>query len=341
MFRRLTALAVSTAIVAIAAPAAPSIAADATTCTATALELPAGASPNGGGLARTADPSGRYIVGHAVREGTGSQAVLWADGVPRWLASQPDSQSQAYSVAEGAFVLGTSVTDARTDYWIYSATTDSYRILQPPKGLQISYLSAMNNRQDILGVAWNKKLGHNVPFVWPEGRQPRLLPTPIGRELRSVDDISDEGQVIALFARPEESVATSYLWKSWNARPTRLQGLHQETMFARDLEGPWVAGDEVDDNFHTTGLIRNTHTGQVTEIEDGVIDLNRSGDAVTYGGYGLDNYPSTLVRSDGTKVTFPEGARLFHVFERNSPWTAAGSDNSSPDWGPVVYRCAN
>lgn len=38
------------------------------------------------------------------------------------------------------------------------------------------------------------------------------------------------------------------------------------------------------------------------------------------------DYPSVLVRSDGSKVTFPEGARLFHVFERNSSWTAAGFD---------------
>jgi hypothetical protein len=338
MFRRLTALAVSTAMVAMAANAVPSIAAGATTCTATALELPADASPHGYGVARTADPSARYIVGHADREGAGSHAVLWVDGVPRWLASQPDSQSQAYSVAEGAFVLGTSVTEARTDYWIYSASTDSYRILQPPAGLRIAYLSAMNNRQDILGAAWHPKLGRTVPFVWPAGGQPRLLLPPVGREIRSVDDISDDGRVIAHFGRPEEP-ATSYLWKSWSARPTRLTGLHQENVYARDLEGPWIAGAETDESYHTTGLIRNTLTGRTTAVEDGVIDLNRSGDAVTYGGYGLDEFPSILLRSDGTKVTFPAGARLYHAFERNAPWTAAGFDIT--DWSPVVYRCAN
>lgn len=262
------------------------------------------------------------------------------DGVPRWPASRPDSESYGYSVVEGGYVLGTSATYTSTDYWIYSFTTDSYRILQPPEGFEIYQLTGMNNRQDITGLAWDDKHERNLPLVWPAGRQPQLLPMPKGHESLAINDISDDGRVIGLLGLPGGTEFTSYVWKSWNTRPTQLSGPHQEAVWARDIEGSRIGG-QVSDGYDPPGLIWNTRTHRIVQLEHGVADLNSSGDAVTEGAYLIDDYPSILVRSNGTRVTFPDGTLLEHVFNRNTQWTAAGSDISSGEHQPVIFDCDN
>jgi hypothetical protein len=340
MIPQLAALAAATTLLVTAVPAAESTAIGRTTCTKTLLELPAD-SETGPALVRTADPSGRYLLGHASRAGRQmSQAVLWVDGVPRWLASRPDSESYAYAVVDGGFVLGTSVDWTSTDFWIYSVEGDSYRILQPPKDLDIYLVTAMNNRQDIAGLAWDANHERTLPFVWPAGGQPRLLPMPKGYEAHSLDGISDEGRIIGSLGRSDGFESTSYLWKSWNTRPTRLRGLNQEAVWARDIEGVWIGGQQ-NAGLEQPGLVWNTTNGRITKLEHGVADVNSSGDAVTDGAYLIDSYPSILARSNGTRITFPDGTLLEHVFDRGSQWTAAGSEVSSGELRPVLYDCGN
>ncbi|GAA1552636.1 hypothetical protein GCM10009789_02790 [Kribbella sancticallisti] len=341
MIRNLVAVAATATLLVTALPATQAAAAGPTSrasCTKQVLNLPADSLP-GSSKARTADPSGRYILGEANREGRmHGQAVLWVDGVPRWLASQPEGESFAYSVIKGGLVLGTTSSETRTDYWIYSVETDSYRILELPGNLQIYLLTGMNQNQDILGTAWDETLGEQVPFVWPAGGQPRLLPKPSGQVVYAMDDISDDGLVIGRLYLPDGR-HTSYLWTSWNAEPTRLSGVRQKTVWARDIEGRWIAGQETDGD-NTTGLIWNTQHPRIVKLEDGVIDLNSSRDAATAGLFGpLGDYPSTIIKSDGTKITFPEGTLLEHIFERGTQWTAAGYDVSSGVLEPIVYAC--
>lgn len=341
MIRHLAAVAATATLLVTALPAAQAVAAGtagSANCTKHVLKLPADSLP-GSSMARTADPSGRYILGEANREGRmHGQAVLWVNGVPRWLASQPDGESFAYSVIEGGLVLGTTYSSTATQHWIYSVQTNSYRILEPPANVQINLLTGMNKNQDILGTAWDETLGENVPFVWPAGGQPQLLPVPSGQTVYAMDDISDEGLVIGRLYLADGQ-HTSYLWKSSNTQPTRLPGVGQESVWARDIEGRWIAGgdNDIDD---VSGFLWNTWNNRVVKLEDSVIDLNSSRDAVTAGMFGPNgNYPSVIIKSDGTKITFPEGTLLEHVFERNTKWTAAGYDVSSGELVPVLYAC--
>jgi hypothetical protein len=337
MIRHLAAVAATTTLLVTALPAAATGTTEAA-CAKHVLDLPADSLP-GSSAARTADPTGRYILGEANRDGRmHANAVLWVDGVPRWLASQPDGESFAYSVIEGGLVLGSTSSLAGTDHWIYSATTDTYRILRPPADFRISSVTAMNKNQDIIGAAWDDTLGQQVPFVWPAGGEPQLLPVPSGRSLDWMDDISDEGLVVGRLRLPDGQ-STSYLWKSWTTEPSRLRGAGQEAVWARDIEGPWIAGGDLDIDDHT-GLLWNTRNGRIVRFDDSVIDLNSSRDAVTAGMFGpLGDYPSTIIRRDGTKITFPQGTLLQHIFERGTPWTAAGFDVSSGTLVPIVYAC--
>ncbi|WP_328321561.1 hypothetical protein OHA70_24720 [Kribbella sp. NBC_00382] len=341
MIRQLAALCATTALLVTALPAAQSSAATAagpSACVKTVLPLPADTEP-GVSIVKGADPSGRYILGHAPRQGRQSaQAVLWVDGVPRWLGTQPDSESSGSAIA-GGFVLGSTGNQAGTDYWIYSIKTDSYRILQVPEGLDIFALTGMNARQDIIGIAWADE-GHFATrsFVWPAGGQPQLPPVPKGFTTVSVADISDEGRMIGSAGTPDTSKFSNYVWNSWNSRPIRLRGTHQDGVTVRDIEGSWIGG-QVGQGIYSTGFIWNTHGTLVARLEDAVADVNSSGDAVTAGDDFIDHYPSILVRSNGTKLTFPEGTMLTHIFNRNAPWTAGGYENLDGRMTAVVYKC--
>lgn len=178
-------------------------------------------------------------------------------------------------------------------------------------------------------------------FVWPAGGQPRGLRTPTGSRAFSVEDISDEGRIIGQAVRPGTSDFTSYVWESWNSRPTRLRGpRHQDNVYARDIEGTRIGG-QVGHAINSTGFVWNTRGSLVAEIEDAVADINSSGDVVTAGDDFIDHYPSILVRSDGTRFTFPEGTLLTHSFNRNTPWTAGGYENTTGWMTAVLYKCNN
>ncbi|MFI5708870.1 hypothetical protein [Kribbella sp. NPDC051620] len=339
MIRQLAALCATTAFLATALPATQSIAAGPEACTKTLLPLPAD-SEAGSSKVIDADPSGRYVLGDAQRLGA-SQAVLWVDGVPRWLASQPDSWSYGYKVVKGGLVLGTTGNQASTDFWVYSVKTDSYRILKVPAGLDISVLTGMNARQDIVGLAWDDESKEHVhPFVWPAGGEPRLLRTPKGMQAFSVEGISDEGRIIGSAGSPDTSDFASYVWNSWHSRPIRLTGPQHESASVGDIEGTWIGG-QVGQGIYSTGLIWNTRGTLVAQLEDAVADVNSSGDAVTAGDEFIDHYSSVLVRSDGTRFTFPEGTLLMHSFDRGAPWSAGGYENTSGWQAAVLYKCGS
>ncbi|GAA0937432.1 hypothetical protein GCM10009554_25690 [Kribbella koreensis] len=309
-------------------------------CVKTVLNLPADSLP-GSSQVTTADPSGRYILGEANRDGhQHPQAVLWVDGVPRWLGtSLAGAESFGYSVIKGGLVLGTTYGSDKDEYWIYSAKTDSYRILDIPASLKFPIFHGMNAAQDIVGLSWDEAAGKHVAFVWPAGRQPRLLPTPAGATVEYLDDISDEGLIVGRVTPDGAFGATSYLWKNWNTQPTALAGLTEGDVWARDIEGTAIGGQQYASD-GTTGLIWNTRNTRITPVERGVIDLNTSHDAVTEGMWGANgDYPSMIIRSDGTKITFPEGTMLTHIFNRNTQWTAAGYDVSTNTLQPIVYAC--
>lgn len=348
MIRHLAAVAATGTLLVTIVPAAQAATSDSTgnstgkstartTCTKHVLSLPADSLP-GSSQVRTADPSGRYVLGEANREGrTQSHAVLWVNGVPRWLTSQTEGESFAYSVTEDGSVLGSTSSLDRTDYWIYSITTNTYKILQLPAELQNSLLTGMNKNHDILGVAWDN-WGHGVPYVWRPGSAPQLLKVPGGLAVDAMDDISDEGGVIGRLKLADGNT-TSYLWKSATAEPVRLPGKHQDTVWARDIEGTTIGGQE---GFAetTAGLLWSTRNNRVQELARGVIDLNSDRDAATEGLWGpIGNYPSMIIRSDGTRITFPDGTQLQHMFERNTRWTAGGYDVSSGTLEPTLYRC--
>lgn len=267
--------------------------------------------------------------------------MLWVDGVPRWLTARPGGYTNAYAVTEGGFVLGSTGTATGVEYWIYSASTDSYRTLQVPDNFHISGLVDMNVHQDIVGNAWDETRSSTLPFVWPAGGQPRLLPRPAGFTAGYVADIADDGRILGQLGKQDGTAYGNYLWPSRNRRPARLSTPDQPGVWARTLEGSRIAGGfgvETD----SRGLLWNTRTGRYTELEDGVADLNPSGDLVTHGGNIIDRWPSVLIRSDGTRITFPAETYFWHIFDRNDPhWTAAGYElvDNSPQ--AIAYTCAS
>ncbi|WP_405057319.1 hypothetical protein OG474_31900 [Kribbella sp. NBC_01505] len=336
MIRQLAAVS-ATALLATAFYAVqPAVAAPAA-CTKTVLPLPTGTLP-GPALVRSADSTGRYLIGHASRE-EGSQAVLWVDGVPRWLASKPNSVSRAYSVTDKGFVLGNTSDATSTDYWIYSVATGTYQVLDLPEGFQVYDLTGMNERHDIAGVAGDPFGTERFPFVIPAGGQPKLLPTPQGVDAFTVDAIGDDGSLVGRFTNPDNSVIRSYRWTSWNRRPVLLTGQNRDHTWASVIDGTRIGGGSQGGG-ETRGRIWNTRTGRYTELEDAITDLNSSGDAVTQGGDDfIDTFPSVLITSTGARTTFPESTHLTQVFDRGNQLSTAGYELTDGEYRAITYQC--
>ncbi len=335
MIRQLAAVS-ATALLVTAFHAVQPAAAAPTACTKNVLALPAGTLP-GPNLVWSADSTGRYLIGHASQE-TGSQAVLWVDGVPRWLASKPNGYSRAYSVTDKGFVLGSTSDSDRMQYWIYSAAADTYQVLTVPEGFQIYDLTGMNERHDIAGVAGDPFAEERYPFVWPAGGQPKLLPTPNGVNALTVDAIGDDGRIVGRFTNPDGPEIRSYLWTSWNRRPVALSGQTRQHTWARVIDGSRIGGGS-ETGTEVRGRIWNTRTGGYTELEDAVSDLNSAGDAVTQGSEAFDKYSSVLISSTGTRTTFPDDTYLTQVFDRNTQLTAAGYEFTDGEHRAITYKC--
>ncbi|TDD46215.1 hypothetical protein E1263_37005 [Kribbella antibiotica] len=310
-----------------------------TTCTKTVLPLPAGTAYTDSSV-RDADPTGRYLLGYAANE-LGYQDILWVDGVPRWLASRPGGVTRTYAVVRGGLVFGSTSNEAGEDYWIYSARTDTYRMLKLPENFDLYAFTGMNVHQDIIGMVWDKDRNYSIPFVWPAGGRPRLLPKPPGYPTGNATHIADDGRITGDFGKLDASSFGNYLWTSWNHRPARLAAPDQSGAFTRDIEGLWIGGGYGGEP-NARGLLWNTRTGRYTELEDAVADINSSGDAVTFGGWVIDRYPSVLIRSDGTRITFTAATYLWHVFDRGNPrWTTAGYEMVEDRPQAVAYKCTN
>ena len=335
MIRQLAAVSATALLVTTFHAVQPAAAAP-TACTKTVLALPAEALP-GSNLVWSGDSTGQYLIGHALRE-AGSQAVLWVDGVPRWLASRPDGVSHAFSVTDKGFVLGRTSDSAGTEYWIYSIAAGTYQVLTLPENFQVYDLTGMNERHDIAGVAGDPLGEERQPFVWPAGGRPKLLPTPEGVNAFTVDAIGDDGRLTGRFTNPDNSAIRSYLRTSWDRRPVPLSGQGLQHTWVRVIDGSRIGGG-TETGTDVRGRIWSSRTGRFTEVEDAVADLNSSGDAVTQGGDLFDPFSSILVSSTGRRTTFPDYTHLTQVFDRGNRLTAAGYEFADGDNRAVAYTC--
>ncbi|WP_157630919.1 hypothetical protein [Kribbella catacumbae] len=315
-------------------PAVASTAADArvgAACAYERLALPEGHSWASRVLA--ADQTGRHLIGQVRHVDGTDKPVLWTDGQPQWLIPEEGLPSQtAEAVTNDGRVVGSTLQkDYSRTYWIYQAGT--YQPLAVPAELKFFDITSINNRGDLVGYGWDDQLQANVPLVRPAGGEWQRLPNPGAGDARK---ISDEGLVIGM-AGPEYP-NTGVVWDSWTTPPRKLPGKTQETTQVKDIRGEWIVGYEaIGAQFEFRGFRWPTNGEPAVSFEGyDIASVNRNGDLATATGPTADG--STVIRRDGSEITFPIQTDLRHLFDRGEKYTAAGYIGTQADPLAVVWK---
>ncbi len=301
-------------------------------CEYVGLPLPAGHSWASKVLA--ADQTGRHLIGQARRADDGrDHPVLWTDGQPQWLMPPEGLRSKtAAAVTNDGRVVGSTLQkDYTRTFWIYQAGT--YQPVAVPAELETVDITSINNRGDLVGYGWDDKLQANVPIIKPAGGEWRRLPNPGAGDARK---ITDEGLVIGL-AGPEYP-NNGVVWDSWTTQPRKLPGKTRETTQVKDIRGQWIVGYEVTGmQFEFRGL-RWPANGEPAVSFEGydIASVNTNGDFATATGPTAEG--STVIRHDGSEITFPVQTDLQHLFDRGERYTAAGFIGSPADPLAVVWQ---
>lgn len=301
------------------------------TCRYKRLPLPEGHSWASKVLA--ADQTGHHLIGRARRTDGTEQPVLWTDGKPQWLMPPEGWWSEtAEAVTNDGRVVGSTLDkDYARTYWIYKA--GAYQAVEVPAELEFVEITSINNRGDLVAYGWDDKLQANVPIVKPAGGSWQRLPNPGAGDARK---ISDEGLVIGM-AGPEYP-NTGVVWDSWTAQPRKLPGKTQDTTQVKDIRGRWIVGYEVTGmQFEFRGFRWPTN-GEPAVSFDGydIASVNRNGDLATATGPQAEG--SSVIRLDGSEITFPIQTDLRHLFDRGEKYTAVGYIGTQADPVAVVWQ---
>ncbi|NUT34610.1 MAG: hypothetical protein HOV79_16220 [Hamadaea sp.] len=288
-----------------------------------------------------ADPTGRYIGGHAVI-GQNFIPVLWTDGVPKVLAIDKTTAS-IDSISEQGVVAG-----------MYGGGYDLYRYhdgevtrLKAPAGKPWVYPWAISNAAG--DITMNAKPDNapdgvdstTVVARWAPGSPaPQILPLPLGAQVRAT---VDDGRVIGTI----RGQAAAYVWDR-DGRALTLTPPAGEFFSVRATRGDWVTGGvgTVQTGKAKTGqlptvMLWNLRTGESRRLPaEGVgADVNAAGWVIT------DAHPRAgAVIIDGVSVSLTavaSGGRAKPVAIADDGSVYGNSIGKDEDgYGvPVMWRC--
>lgn len=211
-------------------------------CTAHALDLPEGIVPDEIGPSVTdMDPTGRYVVGNYKMLHDGARVVVairWEDGTPRAL---PVSGLEVYAAgvnSSGAVAGYVSNSQYNQSAWLY---TDGLTTTMPlPEGYSSAAATAINERGDVLGVAYDRSGGHSV-VVWSAdgSRSPRVLDPPGAIAY----DIADDGTVVGVLPASANGPEQPYAWDPEGVGRALPLPAGAETAMPVSVRGEWAAGE--------------------------------------------------------------------------------------------------
>ncbi|MBX6751113.1 MAG: hypothetical protein IRY85_15835, partial [Micromonosporaceae bacterium] len=171
------------------------------TCTVEKIPTPLDVEPGLPVWLTATDPTGRYIVGtygpapapDGITTSAGGQPVRWDNGVGRVLPVDVDNVKfvQVSSVNRHGWVVGAAYADFGEPAvaWI-SRDATSWEVLPPPVGYRAAYAAAINDRGDVVGMAFGANGSH--PVVWsPDGEggwTTRVIDAVTWNNLLAIDD---------------------------------------------------------------------------------------------------------------------------------------------------------
>ncbi|GIF99607.1 hypothetical protein [Catellatospora citrea] len=272
-------------------------------CSVTALAMPPEhqawqANPKFHGVeVNAADPTGRYIGGHAVI-GQNFVPILWTDGVPKVLSIDPTTASIDAINEHGVVVGIAGLTDRRA----YRYQAGTVTTLRAPTGKPWLYPQPDVNASG--DVVMNAKpadaqddMSRTVTALWKAGSDtPVIVPLPVGA---NVQGITDDGMIFGGISNSDGFVQDAYLWdQQGQGRKLAVPG--GGTANAIAARGDWVTGGAWrDTQSDPVVMLWNLRTGAAKEVTSGLgVFVNSSGRVI-------NGAPVGTVLVDGVTLTLP------------------------------------
>ncbi|MEU4194758.1 hypothetical protein AB0E69_22855 [Kribbella sp. NPDC026611] len=299
-------------------------------CSAEILPPAEGSPASGSSWVKHGDDTGQYLLGEGTHPspsgGYASRPVLWTDGKPQWLDPEPDFWSEATDVNNSGTVIGqTGSADGGRHAWTWE--NGSYKAVPVPDGLEDPTLSAINNRGDIVGYAWDPTAEIFVSMVWPAGKSPIQLAAK-GDALAG--DINEKGVVVGTVRSTTGTTGTTgtaaSVWLDWRSQASPLPSKLGTDSHATEIRGNWIGGKEQLADGTWSGLVWDLSTKTVESRPAVVSSVNTSGDAALEAT--IDS-GSVIVKADGTRVDLPAWSNIYHLFDRGQPVSAGGYDGDA------------
>lgn len=245
----------------------------------------------------TADPTGRYIGGHAII-GQNFVPILWTDGVPKVLPIDPVSAS-IDEINEHGVVVGKAGALADRAYRYENGKVSTLRApsgkpwLFPHPFINAAGDIVMNAKpQDAAGDG-----SRSVVVIWKAGTDtPVILPLP---KYAGAQGITDDGMIFGDVGGSDGMVKGAYLWdQQGNGRELVAPG--NKPASAEAARGDWVTGGTW--RSQASGpevMLWNRRTGEARLLSPGL------GDSVNSSGWVVDMAPGGSVLVDGVSLDLP------------------------------------
>jgi hypothetical protein len=290
--RGLTAAALGSLGLTMAAVASGPAAAAAAPCVREVLRLPAGAVSGG---VRTTDPTGRYQVGTYRDANEGDHTVVWRDGAPAEIVL-PGNSGAADVNARGDVIGGTNPGDGQWHDWRRPAGQTDLVNLPAPAGTAGADALAINARGQIAGESYEPDGWNRRAVVWSATNVVRTLPQPAGYNETRVTGIDDDGTVVGTvydWDIPAANIraARAIAWfpeGTWRLLPGTATDGRVE---ANSIRHGAVVGTQNDD----TVLVWSARSGNPTVLTTGSV----AGDISTTGSITLRKFADKLLYQPG------------------------------------------
>ncbi|WP_200210170.1 hypothetical protein [Micromonospora coerulea] len=286
---------------------------------------------------QAADPTGRFLVGTA---GVSNKAtdrdraylVLWDQGDPSLFELPKAVRVEPIAVNASGLVVGVRYPGNGKPGLPWAYQDEKLRNLTLPSGYDGGQSSAVNDRGDILGGAYDSARRVGVPVIWPAGNGP---PQVLGKPAKyRMFGWTADGTIVGMERDPHAGVKAEQklrLWRPDGSTAVRTAPADWAPGSPRGevaLRGDWVAG------IVPGATVKQRGRPATTAKSPPAVWNVRTGELVVYQGLDTRNHYSVVTDPQGRLLVGVPGGGWRMVERDGTARPVPLPPNAHPEYGP-------